>query len=255
MVNSVRSIVGLKNPAYKTVANSLRREIAAGTYPPDRRLPTDAEVRSEFGVSRQTARQAFAELVAEGLVYRVPGRGSYAVASTGGDKYLRSIGSIDDLLALAVDTEMEVIEPFRQAVDVAAAGRLRLVTDEVAVGVFRRLHRGEPFSATTIYLPPNLAERIASASQIAETGATSRATVIALLDRSGDSPLAGAHQSIGAAVADAATAALIGCNLGDPVLTIDRIYFDRRGRFVELAVSTFNVHRYSYRLELRRSIR
>src|SRR5438270_12420232 len=168
----------MKGPAYKTVAEALREQIGAGAFPPERRLPTDAELGSAFGVSRQTVRQAFGELVAEGLVYRVPGRGSFAVASPGGEKYLRSLGSVDDLLALAVDTEMEVIEPLALRVDVAAAARLRLSTDEVAVGVFRRLHRGEPFSLTTAYLPPDLAERIADDPRIAEKGSTSSATVI-----------------------------------------------------------------------------
>ncbi len=245
----------MKDAAYRTVAETLREQIAAGAFPPERRLPTDAELGSAFGVSRQTVRQAFGELVAEGLVYRVPGRGSFAVASPGGKKYLRSLGSVDDLLALAVDTEMEVVQPLARTVDIAAAGRLRLPSDEVAVGLFRRLHRGEPFSLTTTHLPPDLAERIADDPRIAEKGSTSRATIIGLLEESGEAPLAGAHQSIGAALADAGTAELIGCAPGDPVLTIDRIYFDRRGRFVELAVSTFNVRRYSYRLELRRSIR
>lgn len=241
--------------AYGTVAEALREQIARGEFPTDRRLPTEAELSRTFGVSRQTVRHAFGELVSDGLVYRVPGRGSFVVASPGGEKYLRSLGSVDDLLALAVDTRMEVVEPFTRVVDVAAAGRLGLPSDEVAVGVFRRLHRGVPFSLTKTHLPPALAATIADDPRIATKGSTSNATVIGLLEESGTAPLAGAHQSIGAACADADMAERIGCDAGDPVLTIDRIYFDRLGRFVELAVSTFNVRLYSYRLELRRRIR
>ena len=245
----------MREPTYRALAESLREQIHAGAFPAGRRLPTDAELGRDFQVSRQTVRQAFAELVGEGLVYRVPGRGSFAVASPGGDKYLRSLGSVEDLLALAVDTELEVVHPFEAAIDVAAAGRLQLASDEVAVGTFRRLHQGEPFSLTTMYLPPELAKRIAHDPRIAESGARSSATVIGLLEAVGVTPLAGAHQSISASIADKDTAALIECDRGEPTLTIDRIYFDRQGRFVELAASSFNVRRYSYRLELRRSIR
>jgi DNA-binding GntR family transcriptional regulator len=39
------------------------------------------------------------------------------------------------------------------------------------------------------------------------------------------------------------------------VLRIDRLYSDRSGRPVELAVSHFHPDRYSYRLEIRRSPR
>ena len=240
-------------PAYQAVAAELRRRIAARDYPPDRRLPTEAELSVTFGVSRQTVRHAFAELVAEGLVYRVAGRGSFALGSPAGRKYLRSLGSVEDLMALAVDTTMEVLEPLQTRVDVAGAGRLRLDTDEVAIGLFRRLNREEPFSITRSYLPPRLAERIAADPRIAIAGATSNSTVIGLLEELEGVRLAGAHQSVSAALADAETAALIGCKPGQAVLTIDRIYFDRDGRFVELAISAFNVQRYSYRLELRRS--
>lgn len=245
----------MREPAYRALAEALREQIAAGAFPPDQRLPTDAELGDSYGVSRHTVRQAFGELVGEGLVYRVPGRGSFAVASPRGRKYLRSLGSVDDLLALAVDTELEVVQPFRQAVDVAAASRLNLATDEVTVGIFRRLHDRKPFSLTTTFLPPDVASRIGNDKRVSVKGIRSRATIIGLLEELAAVPLGGAHQSISASVADADTADAIGCDLGDAVLVIDRIYYDVRGRFVELAISTFNVRRYSYRLELRRSIR
>jgi DNA-binding GntR family transcriptional regulator len=240
-------------PAYKALAAALREQIRAGAFPPHQRLPTEATLVKDFSMSRQTVRQAFSELVAEGLVYRIPGRGSFAVASFSQEKYLRSLGSVDDLLALAVDTEMEVIQPLTTVVDVAAAGRLQLPTDEVAAGCFRRHHGNAPFSVTTIYLPPALGEQIRHDPRIAAVGARSRATIVGLIEEVSEHPVAGAHQSITAKIVDPETAGLIGCTPGDPGLGIDRVYFDREGRYVELAVSTFNIARYSYRLELRRT--
>lgn len=66
-------------PAYQVLRQRLRDEIAAGAYPPEGvRLPTESELVAEHGLSRQTVRRAFQDLVAEGVVYRVPGRGTYA---------------------------------------------------------------------------------------------------------------------------------------------------------------------------------
>lgn len=242
-------------PAYKRLAAELRAGILAGEFPPARRLPTDAELAAGRGLSRQTVRQAFGELVAEGLVYRVRGRGSFAVGSPGTEKYLRSLGSIEDLLALSVDTELEVVRPIAHEVDVAAAGRLRLVTDDVMTGVFRRVHAGVPFSVTTFYLPPELGRRVAADPRVSAAGAVSATTIIGLIEELSAVPVAGAHQSITASTAPPELAPLVDLPPDAAALRIDRLYFDAQGRAVELAVSYFNPERYSYRLELRRTVR
>ena len=65
-------------PAYQALREQLRSEIAAGQYRDGTRLPTESELVARHGLSRQTVRRAFQDLVAEGVVYRVPGRGTYA---------------------------------------------------------------------------------------------------------------------------------------------------------------------------------
>ena len=66
--------------AYRQLAANLRDAVAAGRYPPRRRLPTEAELVGSTGLSRQTVRRAFQELVSEGVIYRVRGRGTFAAA-------------------------------------------------------------------------------------------------------------------------------------------------------------------------------
>ena len=52
-----------------------------GIYPPEVALPTEEELRQEFGVSRVTIRRALAEIKREGLIRRVRGSGTYPVAT------------------------------------------------------------------------------------------------------------------------------------------------------------------------------
>ena len=47
----------------------------------------------------------------------------------------------------------------------------------------------------------------------------------------------------------------LGCETGEPLLRIDRLYFDAEDTPVELAVSYFDPERYSYRVKLRRRAR
>jgi DNA-binding GntR family transcriptional regulator len=237
-------------PAYQTLRQQLRDEIAAGLYSDGTRLPTESELVTRHGLSRQTVRRAFQDLVAEGVVYRVPGRGTYA--SESGRRYLRQLGSIEDLMSLSDDTTMEVLSGLRRRVDVDAASRLRQVEDVVYTVVFRRLHDGVPFVLTRVHLPESVARPVVGAAEMAD-GAVSTSTVIALLEPHLGEPIVEAAQSITVGVADPEVAEAVGCTFGHPMLRVDRLYSDASGTPVELAVSYFLPEQYTYRVTLRRS--
>ena len=237
-------------PAYQTLRDQLRGEIAAGHYRDGARLPTESELVARHGLSRQTVRRAFQDLVAEGVVYRVPGRGTYA--SEPGGRYLRQLGSIEDLMSLSDDTTMEVLAGLRRRVDVDAASRLRLDDDVVYSVVFRRLHDGVAFVSTTVHLVPLAAQRVLSSSVLAD-GAVGTHTVIGLLEPHLTDPIIEAAQSITVAPADDLVADAVGCQPGHPMLRVDRLYSDAGGRPVELSVSHFLPEQYTYRVTLRRS--
>lgn len=227
------------------LSEQLRRDIRERRYP--ERLPTEAELVRTHGVSRQTVRRAFQDLVAEGVVYRVPGRGTFAYE--GESKYLRSFGSIEDLLALSLDTEMEVVEPPRALVDLEAAGRLRLDCDDVVSMTFRRFHDDQPFSVTTIFVPLIVGRRLIARRDLNEIGVRRKMTVLSVVRD--EVPIASAQQSITAVPAPAAVGPQIDVRDGAPVLRIDRLYFDRDQEPVELAINHCNPARYSYRVQLR----
>lgn len=237
-------------PAYQVLSRQLRDEIAAGRYRDGARLPTESELVERHGVSRQTVRRAFQDLVAEGVVYRVPGRGTYADESA--VRYLRQLGSIEDLMSLSEDTTMEVLRGLARRVDVDAASRLRLDDDVVYTVVFRRLHGGIPFVLTRVHLVEDVAAAVLDAPELA-TGAVSPHTIIGLLEPQLRYPITEAAQSITVAAADAEVAAAVGCELGHPMLRVDRLYSDSTGTPVELSVSHFLPEQYTYRVTLRRS--
>lgn len=243
-------MAGRRVTTYGALADALREAIRSQEYGENDRLPTEAELAASRGVSRQTVRRAMQELVAEGLVYRVPGRGTYPVGHA--ERYLRHLGSIEDLMSLSLDTDCEIIEPLAPAVDAEAAARLRLEGDTVwRLSLVRRLG-SSPFCHTVVALPPDVGARLEKAPELTTVGARSRVTVIGLLDRASGREIRDAEQGVAAVPAGAEVVARLGLAEAVPVLRIDRLYFDTAGDPVELAISHFDPEHYTYRVRLRR---
>ena len=67
---------------FEQLAVILRGRIADGTYPRGRKIPPLTALEAEFGLSSMTVRRAVAVLAAEGLLRRVPGRGTFVASHT-----------------------------------------------------------------------------------------------------------------------------------------------------------------------------
>jgi len=236
--------------AYRNLAAQIRDAIRNGEYADGRQLPTEEQLSASFSVSRQTVRRAMQDLVSEGIIYRVAGRGTYPVAEE--DRYVNHFGSVEELMALSLDTECQVVSPLQRKVDVETASRLRLRSDEIFTVALVRLHADIPFCYTSVYLPPRIGQLLADVGELSSPGLRSRVTVIGLIDARRGGSITAAEQSISAAGAPDIAARHLGREAGEPMLRIDRLYFDEEDDPVELAVSYFDPEHYSYRVKLRR---
>jgi len=240
-------------PMFRRVARDLRTQIFERCFAEDAALPTEAAIAAEYGVSRQTVRRAFQDLVAEGLVFRVPGRGTFATPPASG-RYLRQFGSIEDLMALSADSELRVVTPLAPSIDPASASRLHLPDDHVFTVSFLRLHAGVVFCHTRVSLPPLMRACLGRARELSTARNVSWVTVIGLLDQVLPTRIQDADQSISVGAAPAEVAENLGVQTHAALLRIDRTYFDTNAQPVELAISHFLPERYSYRVRLRRSV-
>lgn len=64
-------------PRYQTLAENLRQSVKRGEYKPGDRLPSESQLCVTHGVSRGTVVRAIEMLVAEGIVHRRQGAGSF----------------------------------------------------------------------------------------------------------------------------------------------------------------------------------
>ncbi len=63
-------------------AARFREEIVSGRWPVGERIPTEVELVSEFGVGRNTVREALQSLVHTGLLRRDQGRGTFVISDS-----------------------------------------------------------------------------------------------------------------------------------------------------------------------------
>lgn len=73
-----------RKPIYQQIRDYLREEILSRRWKPGDRLPSENELSVQFGGSRITVKQALADLVKEGLVYRIQGRGTFVTEGISG---------------------------------------------------------------------------------------------------------------------------------------------------------------------------
>ena len=79
-------------PLYQQVKDSLRRMMLTGLLEPDEKLPSVRSLATQLAINPNTIQRAYAELEAEGYIYSVSGKGSFAAAGDG--EHLRRIAEL-----------------------------------------------------------------------------------------------------------------------------------------------------------------
>ena len=73
-------------PIYEQVRDGLRRLIITGALQAGDKLPSVRAMAGQLAINPNTIQRAYEALEAEGYVYSVPGKGSFAAPNTGVDE-------------------------------------------------------------------------------------------------------------------------------------------------------------------------
>jgi GntR family transcriptional regulator len=219
-------------PRYFEIEQSLRAR--AARLVPHSPLPSEAQLCDEFGVSRMTARAAVQHLVQDGLVYRVPGRGTFVAAS-------RAHRTAGHILSFSDEMRRQGRVPTSRVIE----RRQRLATDDEErrlgvrdVVVLRRvrLADGKPIAVERAVFP---ADRVGDVlDPDFENESLFEALVAAgLVPTSGSAALA-------AEAATAEDARLLRVRRGAPLLVERRLIHDQDGEPLEWTESRYVGSRY-----------
>lgn len=64
-------------PLYQQIYEDVKDSIKNGTYKPDEKIPSEADLSEEYGVSRITVRRAIEDLCSDGYLIKMQGRGTF----------------------------------------------------------------------------------------------------------------------------------------------------------------------------------
>ena len=218
-------------PRYQAIEQSLRARVAA--LAPHAPLPSDAQLCEEFGVSRMTARGAVQRLVQDGLVYRVPGRGTFVAPERANRTASHILSFSDEMRRRGRTPSSAVVQRRRRAA--TDAERDRLGAEEVVVMRRVRLADGQAVAVETAVFPATVGPVLEAQPE--------GASLFAALREAGHVPTAG-RASLAAEAATAEDARLLGVKRGAPLLVERRLIHDQAGAPLEWTESRYVGARY-----------
>ncbi len=222
-------------PRYYTIEQALRARISL--LRPHDPLPSETELCKEFKVSRMTARAAVMRLVADGLVYRESGRGTFVSAPVANRRADSLVRFSEEMRRQGRIPRSRVIEQSVRPGTPNELNRLRLGRGCDVVAVVRvRLADESPIALEHAAFPPTLAALVHS--DLAD--GSLHAALMAL----GRIPTLG-NASLTARAARPAEATLLAVDVGAALLVEQRLIYDQDGIPLEITESCYVGDRYA----------
>jgi len=223
-------------PQYRQIEQALRERISA--LRPGERLPSDADLCAEFGVSRMTARNAMQRLAEDGLIRREPGRGSFVAEPPSHRRANRLMTFTQEMLRAGRVPSSRVLTRVIRPSSASEAASLGILLRQPVVHL-RRLRQadGEPVALESAILIGACGAAVMSADLV-------HGSLHETLRRVGFE-LARGTATIAAAAATAEEARLLGTRPGGPLLVERRVIMDTHGTRIEATESVYPADRYA----------
>jgi GntR family transcriptional regulator len=220
-------------PLFRAVRRSLLRAIEAGGVAPGHALPSEVGLAATFGVSVGTVRKAVDDLVAEHILVRRQGRGTFVATHTS-DRFLFQFFHVERCDGLREPPQVELVSFERMRLDEECAGALALKPGEPALQVENRLRlQGKAVVYDRIVIPAALFRGLTE-----KRWRERPSTIYHLYQSEFGISVVRAHERLRAVGADRSVARVLGVAPGAPVLQVRRVAVALGGRAVEWRVST-----------------
>lgn len=232
---------GAGMPLFRAVRTALLQAIETGGVPPGQALPSETQLARGFGVSIGTVRRAVDDLVAEHILVRRQGRGTFVATHTS-DRFLFQFFHVERADGLREPPVVELVSFERVRLEEESAAALHLRPGEPAFAVENRLSlQGRPIVHDRLWLPAQVFRGLT------EKRLRDRpSTLYHLYQTAFGITVARAHERLRAVGADRGCARVLGVPLGQPMLQVRRVALGLGGQPVEWRISTVNTALHEY---------
>jgi len=238
-------------PRYREIAMELQQEIRLGVYPVGQLLPVETELMTRFSASRQTVREALRIITEQGLIVRRAGLGSIVIASEPPVLFTHSVGTLAEWLRYPNETYREVVRTSEVVADHKLAALLKCELGKRWF-LIEAVRRSDAFAAplgwTEIYV-------LRKFSGVVNRRDHGRAPVHEQIAKMYGETIEYAQLEVFVRGLPAKLAKPLQAKPGSPALTMVRRYYGLREELFEVTVTTHPEGRYTYTMDMQRSLR
>jgi GntR family transcriptional regulator len=216
------------SPLHEQISSAIRRQIVAGTWPAQMRLPAEPVLAGSLAVSRGTLRRALRTLIDAGLLVQTRGRGTFVSPTAISQPIAQELLSLaEGLEREGIKFETEVLTASLRELRDPRAAALELAEGELVFEIRRRrLIDGAPVAVLHNYIRRQFCPGI-------EANDFRHKTVFGLLEGVYGLTIATGRRVFEAQAASADVAPLLDLAPGAPVLYLEQLTFLSGGEPIE----------------------
>lgn len=233
-------------PIYQQLETIFQAKIANGEWSPSQRIPSENDLHRTYGLSRMTVRGVLTRMVDDGLLNRVPGKGTFVATTKISAVSPAYRGIREQLEALGYHISTELVSLERTAPPSRVRERLRLGSDDDVYAIVRlRSVDDKPLSVHRSFVPARLAPDLDTLDVVNEQ-------LCVVLEENFGRPMRNVEEDLEAVAVDGEDARLLELRKGDPALHLTDVISDGSGTAFEYSTIVFRGDRMRLKFDYRR---
>lgn len=233
------------SPLYQQIKVLITQSLQSGEWKPGELIPSEVELAGRYKVSQGTVRKAIDELSAENLVVRRQGKGTFVATHHEARAQFRFLRLMPDV-GEPHPAENRVIQVKRLRAPGEVARLLDLRSGESVIFIKRvQSFDGAPIIVDELWLPGTLFKGLTTERLVEYKG-----PMYGLFETEFGTRMIRATEHIRAVSADQEAAALLGIDIGTPLLSVERVSYTYGDKPVEVRRGLYVTQRHHYQNEL-----